>query len=125
MLLRTYARLVAVVLVLASVADLLGWLALGTGAALLYVFTAGVFAYAGGRQGDEGFTRAVVGGFGGFYLASGLLLAIVFVVLEFPFGGGAYAEAFGLAALGGLSAACARVLPCDDDPPEGSGRTKA
>ncbi len=49
MLLRTYARLAAVVLVLASLASLFGWLALGKGSALLYLFTAGVFAYAGGR----------------------------------------------------------------------------
>ena len=65
MLLRTYARIVAVVLVLASVAGLFGWLALGKGSALLYIFTAGVFAYAGGHRRDAGLVRAVVGSFGG------------------------------------------------------------
>jgi hypothetical protein len=120
--LRTYARIVAVVLVLASVAGLFGWLALGKGSALLYIFTAGVFAYAGGHQRDAGLVRAVVGSFGGFYLASCLVLALVFVVLGVPLEGGAYAEAFGLAAVGGMSAVCARVLPCDDDPPEGHPR---
>lgn len=119
MLLRTYARLVAVVLVLASAAGSFGWLALGKGSALLYIFTAGVFAFAGGRWWDAGFTRAVVGGFGKFYLVSGLILAVLFAVMEFPFEGGAYAEAFGLAVVGGLSAVCARVLPCEDDTKEG------
>jgi hypothetical protein len=85
--LRTYARIVAVVLVLAPVADLFGWLALGQGSALLYIFTTGVFAYAGGHRRDAGLVRAVVGSFGGFYLASGLVLALVFVVLGGPLGG--------------------------------------
>lgn len=115
---RTYARLVAVVLVVASVAGSFGWLSLGKGLALLCLFTAGVFAYASGRRGDAGFTREVVGSFGKFYLVSGLFLAVLFVVLKFPFEGGAYVEAFGLAALGGLSTVCARVLPCEDDPTE-------
>ena len=118
MLLRTYARIVAAALVLASLAGLFGWSAFGKGSAILYLFTAGVFAYAGGRRWDAGFTRAVVGDFGKFYLASGLVLAALFVVLGFSFGGGAYAEAFGLAIVGGMSAVCARVLPCEDDPPK-------
>jgi hypothetical protein len=29
-----------------------------------------------------------------------------------------YAEAFGLAIVGGMSAVSARVLPCEDDPPK-------
>ena len=123
MLLRAYARLAAVVLVLASLASLFGWLALGKGSALLYLFTAGIFTYAGGRWWDAGFTREVVGSFGKFYLASGLVLAVLFAVLRFPFEGGAYAEALGLTVLGGLSAACARVLPCEDDPKEGQERS--
>lgn len=120
MLLRTYARLVAVVLILASAAGLFGWLALGKGSAILYLFTAAVFAYAGGRWCDAGFTRAVVGSFGKFYLASGLVVAVLFVVLGFPFKGGGYAEALGLAIVGGASTVCSRVLPCEDDPPRGT-----
>jgi hypothetical protein len=119
MLLRNYARLVAGVSFLASVAGVFGWLALGKGSALLYLFTAGVFAYAGTRRGDTGFTRTVVGSFGKFYLASGLVLAVLFVALKFPFEGGAYAEVFGLAIVGGMSAVCARVLPYEDDLPQG------
>jgi hypothetical protein len=84
----------------------------GEGSALLYLFTAGVFAYAGTRRRDAGFTRALVGNFGAFYLASGLGLAVLFVALKFPFEGGTYAEALGLATMGGVSAVCARVLPC-------------
>lgn len=116
---RTYARLVAVVLILASAAGLFEWLALGQGSVILYLFTAGVFAYAGGRWCDAGFTRAVVGSFGKFYLASGLVVAVLFVVLGFPFKGGGYAEALGLAIVGGASIVCSRVLPCEDDPPRG------
>ena len=116
--LRTYACIMAVVLVVASLAGALGWLALGKGAPLLYLFTAIVFAYAGGRRTDAGFTRAVVGSFGAFYLASGLILAVVFFGLEFPLGDGAYALAFGLASVGGVSTVCARVLTCEDDPPK-------
>jgi hypothetical protein len=121
MLLRTYARLVAMVLAVAALAGALGWVALGKGAPL-YLFTAIVFAYAGSRWRDAEFTRAVVGSFGTFYLASGLILAVVFGGLEFPFGSGAYAMALGLAIVGGMSTVCARVLPCEDDPPEGAPR---
>jgi hypothetical protein len=60
----------------------------------------------------------VVGDLGKFYLASGPVLAALFVVLGFPFGGGTYVEAFGLAIVGRMSAVRARVLPCEDDPPE-------
>ncbi len=59
----------------------------------------------------------MVGSFGKFYLASGLVCALLFAVLGFPFKGRAYAQALGLAILGGMSAVCARVLPCEDDPP--------
>ena len=119
MRLRTYARLVAMVSVVAAAAAALGCSALGKGSVLLYLFTAGVFAYAGGRRREAGFTRALVGSFGAFYLASGLILAALFAVVKVHFEGGAYAEVIGIAIVGGLSAVCARVLPRDEDPPEG------
>jgi hypothetical protein len=117
-LLRTYARGAAVLFVLAAFAGFSGVSMLGGGAPLLYLFTAAIFAYAGSRSADAALRRSVVGGFGTLYLFAGVLLAAAFVALGFPFEGRGYVETLGLAAFGGASSVCARVLPCEDDPPE-------
>jgi hypothetical protein len=118
MLLRTYARGAVVVLTLAAIAGFSGMPALRGDEAPLFLGTAAIFAYVGFWHRDAAVIRAVVSGLGVLYLSSGVILAILFVALEFPFAGRGYVETLGLAAFGGISAMCSRVLPCEEEPPE-------
>ena len=105
---------------MAATAGFLGVSALGGSALVLYLGAAVIFAYVGFWQRDATVTRAVVGGLGALYLISGVILALFFVALEFPFEGRSYVETFGLVAFGSMSALCSQVLPFEDGPPEQS-----
>ena len=117
-MLRIYARLLAAVLVTIAVAAALRMPSEGLGVSMLYVGSAAVFAYAGFSRMGTAIVRAVVAVMGSAFLVSGLLLALAMGVLGFPFGGKGWEVGLAHAALGGLTMACAVLLPCDDD--EGS-----
>ena len=82
---------------------------------MLYVGSAAVFAYAGFRRGEAAVVRSVVAAMGSLFLASGLLLALGMGVVGFPFEGRYWVVGLAHAALGGVTMACAVLLPCDDE----------
>ena len=82
---------------------------------MLYASLAAVFAYAGFRRGEAAVVRGVVAAMSSLLLVSGLLLALAMGVLGFPFEGRYWEVGLAHAALGGLTMACAALLPCDDD----------
>jgi hypothetical protein len=117
-MLRIYARVLAAALAVIAAAAAVGIPNGGLGVSVLYVGLAVVFAYAGFRRGDAALVRSVVAAVGSLLLVSGLLFALAMGVLGFPFGGRGWEVGLAHAALGGLTMACAVLLPCDDD--EGS-----
>jgi hypothetical protein len=117
-MLRIYARILAAALVVIAAAAAVGISKEGLGVSVLYVGSAAVFAYAGFRRGEAAFVRSVVAVMGSVLLVLGLLLALAMGILGFPFEGKGWEVGLAHAALGGLTMACAVLLPCDDD--EGS-----
>ena len=119
-MLRIYARLLAAALVATAAAiAVLRLPAEGLGVGVLfYVGSAAVFAYAGFRRGEAALVRSVVAIMGVVFLVSGLAVALTMGIVGFPFGGKGWVFGLANAALGGLTMACAGLLPCDDD--EGS-----
>ena len=117
-MLRIYARLLAAALVVIAVAAAIAVRipAEGLGVSVLfYVGSAAVFAYAGFRRGEAALVRSVVALMGVVFLVLGLLLALAMGVLGFPFEGRYWVVGLGHAALGGVTMACAALLPCDDE----------
>lgn len=114
-MLRIYARVVAAALVGIAVAAAVGTLNGGLSLSVLYVSLASVFAYAGFRCGKAALVRSVVAVMGTLLLASGLLLALAMAVAGFPFEGRYWVVGLAHAALGGLTMACAVLMPCNDD----------
>jgi hypothetical protein len=118
-MLRIYARLLAAAFVAIAVAAAVGIPNEGLGASVLYAVSAAVFAYAGfSRTLSAIVVRTVAALMGAFFLVSGLLFALAMGMLGFPFGGRGWEAGLAHAAIGGLTMACAALLPCDDD--EGS-----
>ena len=115
-MLRIYARLSAAALGVIAVAVALRVPSAGLGASVLYVVSAGIFAYAGFSRRDTTTIRTVVAAMGWFFLLSGLLLALTMSILGFPFEGRGWEVGLVHAAFGGLTMACAVLLPCDDEP---------
>jgi hypothetical protein len=116
-MLRIYARVLAAALVVIAVAAAVGIPNGGLGVSVLYMVSAAVFAYAGFSRTVTAIVRAVVAVMGAFFLVSGLLLALAMSVLGFPFGGRGWEAGLAHAAIGGLTMACAVLLPCDDEGP--------
>jgi hypothetical protein len=116
-MLRSYTRLLAVVLTLLGVAALAGILGVGLAAGILYLSSAGIVVYASSYRRDPEIVRVVVGSVGVLFLLLGLLLAFVMSVLGFPYQGRVWEAGLGHAALGALTMACAVLLPCADDEP--------
>jgi hypothetical protein len=114
-MLRTYARLLAAALVLVAVATAALVPKEGPLLSVPYLGSAAVFAYAGFSHKETAIVRIIVAAAGSFFLLSGLLVAIAMSALGFPFGGRGWEVGLAHAALGGLSMACAVLLPCDDD----------
>ena len=114
-MLRVYARvLVAVFVAIAmAAAVLLPSVGLGVGAA--YLLSAAVFAYAGFSREDTAIVRSVVAVMGSLFLLLGLMVALAMAILGFPFGGRGWEVGLVHAAFGGLTMACAVLLPCDDE----------
>ena len=116
-MLRIYARVLAAALVAMAVVAATRMTNEGLGASVLYVGLAAVFAYAGFRRGEAAVARRVVAAMGSLLLVSGLLLALAMGVVGFPFEGRYWVVGLAHAALGGVTMACAALLPCDDDGP--------
>jgi hypothetical protein len=118
-MLRTYARVVAVALIVIAVAAALRLPNEGLGVigvSVLYVGSATVFAYAGlSRALPTSVVRTLVAAMGSLFLVSGLSVALAMGVLGFPFGGRGWEVGLAHAALGGLTMACAVLLPYEDD----------
>jgi hypothetical protein len=115
-MLRIYARLLAEVLVLGGIAALALIRGVGLGMGMFYLSSAAIFAWIGFSRRDSAIIRGVVGTMGVLFLLSGLLVALTVSVLGFPFEGRYWEVGLMQAAVGGLSMACAVLLPCDDEP---------
>ena len=114
-MLRVYARVLVVVFVAIAmtVAVLMPSVGLGVGAA--YLLCAAVFAYAGFSPEDTELVRGVVAAMGSLFLLFGLVVALAMGILGFPFEGRGWEVGLAHAAFGGLTMACAVLLPCDDE----------
>jgi hypothetical protein len=116
-MLRIYARLLAIVLALGGIAALVVLIrGVGLGVGIFYLSSAAIFAWVGFSRRDSAIVRGAVGGMGVLFLLSGLLVALTFGILGFPFEGRGWEAGLVQAALGGLTMACAVLLPCDDEP---------
>jgi hypothetical protein len=113
-MLRIYARVLAAALVAMAVAAV-RIPNEGLGVSILYVALAAIFAYAGFRRGQAAVVRSVVAAMGALLLASGLMLAVAMGVVGFPFEGRYWVVGLAHAALGGMTMACAALLPCADE----------
>jgi hypothetical protein len=115
-MLRIYARVSAAVLGVIAIAVAVRISSAGLGASVLYLGSAAIFAYAGFSRRNSTIIRSVVAAMGMFFLLSGLLVALTMSVLGFPFEGKGWEVGLVHAAFGGLTMACAVLLPCDDEP---------
>jgi len=118
-MLRIYARVLAAALgVIAIVAALLISSA-GLGVSVLlsvfYLGSGAIFAYAGFSRRSSTIIRSVVAVMGIFFLVTGVLVALLMGILGFPFEGRFWEVGLVQAAVGGLSMACAVLLPCSDE----------
>jgi hypothetical protein len=118
-MLRIYARILAAVLGVIAIAAARRMTGAGLGAGLgtgvLYLGSAAVFAYAGFSLRNAATIRIVVAVMGSLFLLLGLLVALAMGILGFPFEGRGWVVGLAHAALGGLTMACAVLLPCDDE----------
>jgi hypothetical protein len=114
-MLRIYARVLAAVLAVIAIAAALRISRAGLGVCVLYLISAAIFAYAGFSGRTSTIIRSVVAAMGLFLLLSGLLAAFTMGVLGFPFEGRVWEVGLVHAALGGLTMACAVLLPCSDE----------
>ena len=114
-MLRIYARVVAAVLAVIAIAAALRISIAGLGVSVLYLGSAAIFAYAGFSRRNTTIRRNVVAAMGVFFLLSGVLVAFTLSILGFPFGGRGWEWGLLHAAFGGLTMACAVLLPCSDE----------
>jgi hypothetical protein len=114
-MLRIYARVSAAVLAVIAIAAALRISSAGLGLSVLYLSSAAVLAYAGFSGRSSTIIRSVVAAMGLFLLISGLLAAFTMGLLGFPFKGRVWEVGLVHAAFGGLTMACAVLLPCSDE----------
>jgi hypothetical protein len=114
-MLRIYARVLAAVLGVIAIAAAVRISRVGLGGSVLYLSSAIIFAYAGFSGRPSTIIRSVVAAMGLFFLLTGLLVALIMGILGFPFEGGGWEWGLVHAAFGGLTMACAVLLPCDDE----------
>jgi hypothetical protein len=112
--LRIFARVLVAFFVALAVAAAVFVPSVGLLVGAAYLLSAAVFAYAGFSLRNAATIRIVVAVMGSFFLLSGLLVAVVMGILGFPFEGRGWVVGLAHAALGGLTMACAVLLPCDD-----------
>ena len=114
-MLRIYARVSAAVLTVIAIAVAVRISSAGLSVSVLYLGSAAIFAYAGLSRGNSAIIRSVVAAMGVFFLLSGVLVALLMSILGFPFEGRGWEVGLVHAAFGGLTMACAVLLPCDDE----------
>jgi hypothetical protein len=117
---RTYARVVGIALILVAVANALFAIrGVSRLEDVLYLITGGIFVYVGFGLRNSRDTRYVVGGMGVLYLlASVFVLALVFL-FGLPLRGedNRFVDDLLHAVFGTLSILVAALLPCKDEPP--------
>jgi hypothetical protein len=113
--LRVYARVLVAVFVAIAMAAAVLLPSVGLGVGAVYLLSAAVFAYAGFSGEDTAIVRSVVAAMGSLFLLVGLMVALAMSILGFPFGGRGWEVGLVHAAFGGLTMACAVLLPCDDE----------
>jgi len=118
-MLRIYARILAAVLGVIAIEAARRMIGAGLGAGLgtgvLYLGSAAIFAYAGFSLRNAATIRIVVAAMGSVFLLLGMLVALAMSILGFPFEGRGWVVGLAHAAFGGLTMACAVLLPCDDE----------
>src|SRR5215203_1480640 len=114
-MLRIYARVSTAVLCVIAIAAALPISSAGLGVSLLYVGSAAIFAYAGFSRRNSEIIRSVLAAMGLFLLLAGVLVALSMGILGFPFEGRGWEVGLVHAAFGGLTMACAVLLPCSDE----------
>ena len=114
-MLRIYARILAAVLGVIAIVAARRMTGAGLSTGVLYLGSAAIFAYAGFSLRSAATIRIVVAAMGALFLLLGLLVALAMGTLGFPFEGRGWAAGLAHAALGGLTMACAVLLPCDDE----------
>jgi hypothetical protein len=114
-MLRIYARVSAAVLAVIAIAAAVRVSRAGLGVSVFYLGSAAIFAYASSSRRNATTIRSVVAAMGLFFLLSGLLVALTMSILGFPFEGRAWVVGLVHAGFGGLTMACAVLLPCGDE----------
>jgi hypothetical protein len=114
-MLRIYARVSAAVLAVIAIAVAVRISRAGLGVSVLYLGSAAIFAYAGFSRKHTTIIRTIVAAMGVFFLLAGLLVALTMSILGFPFEGRGWEVGLVHAAFGGLTMACAVLLPCSDE----------
>jgi len=118
-MLRIYARVsaavLAVIAIVAAARTSIAGLGVSVLLIVLYVGSAAIFAYAGFSRRSSTIIRSVVAAMGTFFLVSGVLVALTMGILGFPFEGRVWEAGLVHAAFGGLTMACAVLLPCEDE----------
>jgi hypothetical protein len=114
-MLRVYARVLAAFFVAIAMAAAVTMPSVGLLVGVVYLLAAAVFAYAGFSLRNAATIRIVVAVMGSLFLLLGLLVALAMSILGFPFEGRGWVVGLAHAALGGLTMACAVLLPCDDE----------
>src|SRR5215204_3024940 len=114
-MLRIYARILAAVLGVVAIVAARRMTGVDLGAGVLYLGSAAVFAYSGFWLRNAATIRLVVAVMGSLFLLLGLLVALAMSILGFPFEGRGWEVGLAHAAFGGLTMACAVLLPCKDE----------
>ena len=119
-MLRIYVRVLAAAFcVTAIVAALPISSSAGLGVSVLlsvfYLGSGAIFAYAGFSRRSSTIIRSVVAVMGILLLLTGVLVALLMGILGFPFAGRFWEVGLAQAAVGGLTMACAVLMPCSDE----------
>jgi hypothetical protein len=114
-MLRVYARVLATFFVAIAMAAAVTMPSVGLLVGAVYLLAAAVFAYSGFWLRNAATIRIVVAVMGSLFLLLGLLVALAMGIVGFPFEGRGWVVGLAHAALGGLTMACAALLPCDDE----------
>lgn len=120
LMLRTYAWVAGMTLIILGVASIPGVVG-DTGGpvkAVFYLGSGGIFFYTGFSRMEVRDIRGIVGGMGVLYLVTGVFVVSLSIAYELPpLSDYDFWDDYGRVALGSLSIFVARFLPCRDDPP--------
>jgi hypothetical protein len=114
-MLRVYARVLATFFVAIAMAAAVTMPSVGLLVGAVYLLAAAVFVYSGFSLRNAATIRIVVAVMGSLFLLLGLLVALAMSILGFPFEGRGWVVGLAHAAFGGLTMACAVLLPCEDE----------